>query len=224
MPPRRGRGRAAQAPQGPIDGAQFMRDMAAAMQQIARANHDEAQNQARGVVTRMMVALQGFQKWNPPTFPGGSDPMAAEDWLEQIKKGLNVLQIEEDLRVSLASYHFSGEAAQWWRMIEGTHNVAAMEWDVFERLFLDKYFPEVMRVAMMEQFLGLTQQDMTVIQYEAKFTSLSRFAPELVATEDKKARWFERGLRQAIKNRIVPLKLRVYSELVERAIIVEGSL
>ena len=58
-------------------------------------------------------------------------------------------------------------------------------------------------------------------QYEAKFTELSRFTPQLIATEEKKTLKFQDGLRPYLKNKISILKLGVYSEVVDRALIAE---
>ena len=39
----------------------------------------------------------------------------------------------------------------------------------------------------MGEFVRLEQGDLTVAQYEAKFTELSRFSPQLIAIEEEKA-------------------------------------
>ena len=44
-------------------------------------------------------------------------------------------------------------------------------------MFLENYFPESARDARQMQFLELRQRDMTVPEYEARFTALARFAP-----------------------------------------------
>ena len=58
-------------------------------------------------------------------------------------------------------------------------------------------------------------------QYEAKFTELSRFAPQLIAIEEKKTLKFQDGLKPYLKNKISILKLNVYSGVVDRALIAE---
>ena len=71
------------------------------------------------------------------------------------------------------------------------------------------------------KFLELKQNNLSVMEYEAKFTELSRFVPELVSTEEKKARRFQQGLRQWIQNRIAVLELTDYATVVQKATIVE---
>ena len=63
--------------------------------------------------------------------------------------------------------------------------------------------------------------DMMVAQYETKFIELSCFAPQLIATEEEKALKCQDGLKPYLKNKISILKLSVYSEVIDRALIAE---
>ncbi|KAI8555235.1 hypothetical protein RHMOL_Rhmol05G0158900 [Rhododendron molle] len=56
---------------------------------------------------------------------------------------------------------------------------------------------------------------MTVSEYALKFQSLSCFAPELVATEERKCRRFERGLHDTMKKFVVAQRKGKFSEVVE---------
>ena len=56
-------------------------------------------------------------------------------------------------------------------------------------------------------------------QYEARFTDLSIFAPQLIATKENKALKFQDGFKPYLKNKISIRKLNVYSEVVDRALI-----
>ena len=62
---------------------------------------------------------------------------------------------------------------------------------------------------------------MTVAQYETKFTEFSCFVSQLIAIEEEKTLKFQDGLKPYLKNKIFILKLNVYSEVVDRALIVE---
>ena len=65
---------------------------------------------------------------------------------------------------------------------------------------------------------------MTVMEYNVKFMELSRYAPHIVSTESRKARKFEVGLRWNIKNKVDILRLPTHQEVLQRALIAEGSL
>ena len=73
------------------------------------------------------------------------------------------------------------------------------------------------------KFLELKQENMTVAEYEAKFTELSRFVPKFVSTDAKRARRFQQGLKQWIQNRVVVLEITNYATLVQKASIVEAG-
>ncbi|RVX07280.1 hypothetical protein CK203_022524 [Vitis vinifera] len=60
---------------------------------------------------------------------------------------------------------------------------------------------------------------MTVTQYEVKFMELSRFSPQLLATEEEKTLKFQDGLKPYLKNKISILKLGVYLKVVDRALV-----
>ena len=87
-----------------------------------------------------------------------------------------------------------------------------------------KYFPDSVRRQKVGEFVRLEQRDLTVAQYEAMFTELSRFTPQLIAAEEKKALKFQDGLKPYLKNKISILTLSVYLEVVDKALIAEKDI
>ncbi|XP_016737861.1 uncharacterized protein [Gossypium hirsutum] len=71
------------------------------------------------------------------------------------------------------------------------------------------------------ELLNLTQEDRSVVEYEAKFLRLSRYARGMVATEYKRCVRFEDGLRDSLRVLIAPQRERDFSALVEKAKITE---
>src|SRR5256886_11457459 len=145
--------------------------------------------------SRDIALVKEFMRYKPPEFDGRMDPLAAEDWLRKTEKILNTMRItNDDDRVRLASHQLDSEADQWWQDKKETVNLEGMTWQGFKTLFLDKYFPSTEREKKEEEFRTLEQGNMTVDQYLAVFTRLARYFPELVPTEEKKARKFQKGL------------------------------
>ncbi|GFS35871.1 hypothetical protein Acr_00g0042600 [Actinidia rufa] len=68
-----------------------------------------------------------------------------------------------------------------------------------------------------DEVINLVQGSMIVAQYEAKFTSLSRFAKAFMSTEEEKEKKFIRGLRPSITNKIAENLIKVYSTIVSSA-------
>ena len=123
--------------------------------------------------TTTIVAVREFKRHNPLEFGGSPDPMMVEGWLKRIERILNVLQIKDDeMRIFVASYQLVGEAYMWWEMISEAHDPATMTWDEFKKLFFQKYFLETVRDAKVKEFYQLTQRNMSLMEYESKFTEL----------------------------------------------------
>ncbi|KAL2480488.1 Uncharacterized protein Adt_33454 [Abeliophyllum distichum] len=67
------------------------------------------------------------------------------------------------------------------------------------------------------EFLTLTQGSISLTEYECKFEDLSHYVPTFVDTEEKKARCFEQGLRDDLRQAVVVLELGTYHEVLAKA-------
>ena len=190
-------------------------EMAKAIREGSHRTEDES--------GKIMRIQRDFRKSKPPIFKGLPDPIMAEEWLRQMKRKMNNLKVPGNLRVVIASTYLEGQAYHWWESMEGMQETANMNWEVFERIFLEKYFPSTVREAKVREFLYLLQRDLTVGEYQSKFEELSRFAPHLIPDDVTKAKRFEDGLRPELKDKISILKLTHYVDVVERALIAEKS-
>ena len=102
----------------------------------------------------------------------GPNFLEAENWMKEIKKILDVMAVLGKGRVSLALFMLRDEADNWWDMIKTTQDVTKMVWMQIEELFLSNYFPEAVRRQKRVEFIRLSQRNMTVTEYVAKFTHL----------------------------------------------------
>lgn len=59
--------------------------------------------------------------------------------------------------------------------------------------------PRTLRDRKKDEFMALEQSGMSMAAYEAKFHVLSRYATQLVATEEKRIRLFIRGLNSELQ-------------------------
>ena len=66
-------------------------------------------------------------------------------------------------------------------------------WGDFTTRFKTKYYGVVARFELQQKFINLRQAGKTVDAYAAEFCRLSRFAPEMVATESQRAMRFQQG-------------------------------
>ena len=82
-----------------------------------------------------------------------------------------------------------------------------MTWAEFQEPFIGKYFPDTVRHAKAQEFLELKQGAMTLMDYVARFTELSSFTDDYVATYMAKVRRFKNGTKLSIRGRVVGLRL-----------------
>ncbi|MQM20314.1 hypothetical protein Taro_053331 [Colocasia esculenta] len=77
---------------------------------------------------------------------------------------------------------------------------------------------------MEQEFLSLTQGCMTVLEYEAKLSKLSKYAPHIVADERRKVKKFVMGLRPSLGSRFVAFDHRTLEQVLSAACRQEGEM
>ncbi|XP_028085074.1 uncharacterized protein LOC114286177 [Camellia sinensis] len=208
-------------PAPPAQGAMgvLAREMAGALRESMEMLR--AEQVARTIEGEMRASFlkKEFFRSNPAEYNGEPDPMKADEWLEQIIKSFEILDIREnELRVALAAYQLKGEAGQWWKSVKYRVDHT---WEAFMQAFQDKFLPPTARERLRKQFEQLLQLHTPVAEYETKFTGLSRFAPELVSMEERKCLEFEKRLRPKNLMKVVGNMIRDYDRLVEAVAHVE---
>jgi hypothetical protein len=73
------------------------------------------------------------------------------------------------------------------------------------------------------EFDNLEQKDKTIMRYVKEFTLLSHYAMEAVNTDEKRKKWFMRGLHPMAKMQLRMLKAADFQELVDAAITMEDD-
>nr|XP_027071972.1 uncharacterized protein LOC113696787 [Coffea arabica] len=68
-----------------------------------------------------------------------------------------------------------------------------------------------------DDFIKCKQGAMSVAEYEVQFTKLSRFAPELVTTEQRRVRRFVQGLNVEIQEGLAAVRIDTFADAVEKA-------
>ncbi|XP_028085594.1 uncharacterized protein LOC114286618 [Camellia sinensis] len=179
------------------------------------------ENQAREniIETRAAFLTREFLRTKPDEFHKGSEPKKSDEWLKQTIKTFEMLHIDDsELRVTLASYYLKGDAGQWWKYAKGR---VGPTWEAFITAFQDKYLPPTTRERLGQEFQNLKQLNLSTAEFEVAFTSLSQFAPELVATEERRCIEFEKRLRTKILFKVAGNMIQNYDRLVEVAAHVE---
>ncbi|KAJ8773394.1 hypothetical protein K2173_028571 [Erythroxylum novogranatense] len=162
-------------------------------------------------------------KYGAVDFNGTTDPKEAETWLRKIERVLDQMECEDDERVVYAASLLQGDALHWWEAVSGSQTrPVGLTWGDFLTVYRKKYLSEVCIQQKQREFLSLTQREMTVAEYERRFTQLSRYASELMFSEAAKCRRFESGLHLAIREKVVVQNFVDFQQLVEAALRVEN--
>ncbi|KAL3721547.1 hypothetical protein ACJRO7_033961 [Eucalyptus globulus] len=166
----------------------------------------------------MHKLVEQFLKLNPPKFTEVGNPKATALWIQGLEKTFALLICIETEKVVLVTYQLEGIVSTWWRTTQGTVFLEGVvpKWNTFVEVFNNKYFFETAREMKMAEFQHLRQGSIIVDQYEANFTKLSQYAPELVENPMNRVRRFRDGLRPKLRSPLILLNLRNYNNLYER--------
>ena len=87
--------------------------------------------------------------------------------------------------MTFAIFQLEGAARSWWNVIrqKWEREQTPKTWLNFMREFNAKFFPPLVQERKEDEFIRFRQGTQTVAEYESQFTRLSKFAPELVMTE-----------------------------------------
>ncbi|XP_074342388.1 uncharacterized protein LOC141679927 [Apium graveolens] len=133
------------------------------------------------------------------------------------------MKVKDEKKAQYANYFFKDEASYLWESTKVLLEGEAISWQKFTGQFLEKYLPSYMQDQLEMRFLDLKQENMTIVEFEVKFSELARLVPEYVNTEAKKAKRFQQGLKPWIRSQVALLEIRTYAAVVQKAMTMEGE-
>ena len=122
-------------------------------------------------------------------FDGTIGAKEPEQWIHHIDYFFETINCNDTECRRLSVFQLTYSATDWQETVKATigEEVArAMAQPVFKARFLKKYFPDSEKDKREQEFLELVQGKMMVQEYTLQFERLSRFAPHLVDTPQKK--------------------------------------
>ena len=84
------------------------------------------------------------------------------------------------------------------------------------REFNEKYLLLIVQEKKEDDFIKFRQRTVSVAEYETQFTKLSKFAPELIATEQRRVRRFMQGLDVEIQEALAAAQINTFTEVLEK--------
>ncbi|XP_027150333.1 uncharacterized protein LOC113750571 [Coffea eugenioides] len=129
-----------------------------------------------------------------------------------------VLNYTEERQVNFAVFQFEGLARAWWNVIRAKweRERTTWTWANFIREFNEKYLPPIVQEKREDDFIRLRQGALSISEYETQFTKLSKFGPELVATEQRRVRQFVQGLNVEIQEALAVAQINTFTEVLEK--------
>ena len=131
----------------------------------------------------------------PPVFEGSADPLEADDWLKEVERKLNLVDVRPVDRVKYAAHQLKGVAANWWENFcaakEGNQETT---WQEFAEAFRTVHIPPGVMEMKRKEFLELKQGKLMVPEYLSCFTQLARYGKADVLKEEDKTSRFLHGL------------------------------
>ena len=97
----------------------------------------------------------------------------------------------------------------------------SVTWEFFIEKFKKQYVSRIYLSNMRREFHNLEQRSMSVIEYQREFTRLSKYAPEMLVSEEEKCRNFEDDLNDYIWAYVTGFDHDDFSKIVTCALNVE---
>ncbi|MQL95610.1 hypothetical protein Taro_028277 [Colocasia esculenta] len=163
---------------------------------------------------------QGEQQAPAPQGPVLPPPPPV-DYGVFMQGSVQAMQTQAHTQAALQAQLEAQERADvWWSSLLRTwfeDGAVEVGWDEFVRLFRAKFVLEHIQDKMEQEYLSLTQGSMTVLEYEARFAELSKYALHIVADERRKAKKFVMGMRPSLRTRLVAFDHRTLEQALSVA-------
>ena len=161
---------------------------------------------------------------HPATFSSSSEPLDVDDWLCSTERKLAIVWCDDREKVLYASHQLESLAAEWWESFCAIHeNLQSITWAEFSEAFRYSHVPDGKVEMKKNEFRELKQGSMSMSEYLNKFTQLSRYTPEDVATDDARQKRFKRGLIPSLKVQVIGNDYVDFQQIVNKTLLIEES-
>jgi hypothetical protein len=167
------------------------------------------------------ATYQEFLSTQSPLFTRAEDPLDADVWLRVVESKFPLLNgvCSDVTKVRFATQQLRGLARTWWDHFLAMQPVDhVVEWRELKVAFRGHHIPVGIMDCKLNEFLALTQENRTVLQYAQAFNDLCQYAGYHADTDEKKRDRFRRGLSTKLRDRLNTVRANSYNELVSMAI------
>ena len=132
-----------------------------------------------------LCLVERYQKLRAPEFSGGSDPLVADKWKEDVGNILDLMGVDPIQRQRLAAFSLKGDANKWYRAQFSAADRLTIGWDEFLWRFDLQFISSAAKAGKEAELLRLEQGEMSVAEYESKFTRLLHFTGNMFQIEER---------------------------------------
>ncbi|XP_073300904.1 uncharacterized protein [Primulina huaijiensis] len=160
-------------------------------------DHDERRRRNR-------VNIMDFMKIGPPPLTGDENTDVTEAWVDIMEQCFRVLHYDEDEKMEVADFMIQVKARKWWKPISAilVQQHGRIRWEHFRQAFINHHFPPALRQAKEMELLTIKQGDLSIDDYQKRFTDLLLYAPHISENSAAKYSHFLNGLNQEIFYRV----------------------
>ena len=217
-----------QPPPPPPNFAEYLAAQTELLRQLVQGQQQQQQQWGGPHVHQPQAAgYSEFLATQPPLFNKTEEPLDPDAWICTIESKFSLLLVpcSEQNKARFAAQQLRGSARLWWDnylgMLPADH---VATWDEFKAAFKGHHIPEGLMDRKLNEFLALTQGTRTVLQYAQAFNNLYQYASYHADTDVKKRDRFRRGLNTKLKERLNPIRVDTYNELVNLALTQEDCI
>ena len=142
----------------------------------------------------------------------------AENWLERTERILVQMHWTSDESLEFVTALLHDEAYQWWVSVTKIAPPESITWKFFLDEFKKHYVGRIYLANMRREFHNLRQRQMSVTEYQREFTQFSKYAPEILVSEEERCHRFEDGLNNHIRAHVTGFFHNDFSKIVTCAL------
>ena len=159
---------------------------------IATRQQSQPPPPPREVLEEPGTSIGRVQKLGAKPYEGSGDPEVAWLWFDRVNKVYGVMGLTDEQRVLFSNFLMEDRAKDLWDAVDRRyHN--DISWDQFQQEFTDRFFPQSHKDSKIEEFFKLEQKNMSVSEYEKKFSELVRLVRYIQTDEVLKCKRFLSG-------------------------------
>jgi len=168
----------------------------------------------RDTVVNLVRWVKSLRELGCEAFMGEEDAKIDGRWLQKIERSIEQIAIPAEFRVDCATQLLSDKAQTWWDIVKERQVVETLRWRDFRTEFKNQYYSHQHQKIKEQEFLALTQGDMTVLEYKRRFQDLYMFASVYLPTEQHRIERLRDGLRQELRMGLVVLQFPTVRDFI----------